>query len=468
MLHPRLSVELFDPLARRAAETLHAAGFQAVFAGGCVRDALLGRPAQDTDIATNAKPDDVLRLFPRARHIGKAFGVTLVPVEGHYFEVATFREDIGSADGRHPESVNFAEAAQDAHRRDFTINGLFYDPARADVLDYVEGCSDLERRIIRAIGDPVARFEEDHLRMLRAIRFAVTLDFTIEPGTFAAIRSLAPKIQRISAERIREELTRILTEAKRPGDGLRLLRQTMLLKEILPEADAMVGVQQPPEYHPEGDVFVHTALALDQLIHPNPTLAWSVLLHDIGKPPTFREEDGRIRFDQHAAVGADMADTILRRLRASNELREAVVLAVRQHMRFTDWPHMKPSTRKRILAHPLFPIELQLHRADCLASNGSLETYFAAQAEYERITNEPQLPAPWVNGTDVMQLGIPEGPEVKHWRHQAYEAQLEGRFADRDALLAWIKEEITRVSQNQHRGRASSSPTPPNPSPESD
>lgn len=472
MLPPQLSAEIFDPFARRAAARLHEAGFQAVFAGGCVRDALLNRPAQDVDIATNARPDDVARLFPGAKFVGKAFGVTLVPEGNRYFEVATFRRDIGSADGRRPESIAYAQAEEDALRRDFTINGLFYDPAQEKILDYVKGCEDIERRMIRAIGDPLARFEEDHLRLLRAIRFAGVLDFTIDPATAAAIRKLAPQIRRISAERVLQELTRLWTESEQPGRGLRLLHETGLLAELLPEIEAMIGVQQPPEFHPEGDVFVHTVLALNQLNQPDAALAWSVLLHDVGKPPTFREETSergtRIRFEKHAAIGAEIADQILRRLRASNELRESVVHAVRHHMRFIDWPHMKLSTRRKIVAHPLFPLELELHRADCMASHGQLDTHRAAVEEYKRFRAEPQLPAPWVTGHDLMQLGVHKGPAVGQWRRRAFDAQLEGRFADRAELLAWLAKTI-KEADGPDGSSDSSASNPPlqDPSPDS-
>ncbi len=444
----RISPDQFDPAARKAAARLNQAGFIAYFAGGCVRDALLGRPGKDIDIATDANPDQVAALFPGARFIGKSFGVTLVPVDERYFEVATFRRDIGSADGRRPVAVEFTRPEEDAGRRDFTINGLFYDPAREAVVDFVGGLDDLRARVIRAIGEPSARFREDHLRMLRAVRFASVLEFELDPATADAIRADAGRILLISAERILQELTRIWTESPKPGRALYLLRDTGLLQQILPEVHAMSGVEQPPQFHPEGDVFIHTALALDQLESPDAELAWSVLLHDVGKPPTYSvDADGRIRFQGHAAVGAEMASEILRRLRASNELRDAVEHAVRHHMRFVDWPRMKSSTRRRLAAHPLFPMELALHKADCLASHGMLDTYAAAREELERFQAEPKLPAPWISGRDIMELGVPEGPAVGAWRRAAFDAQLEGRFPDRDALLTWLRGEIARANQ---------------------
>jgi poly(A) polymerase len=435
----------------------------AYFAGGCVRDALLRRACKDIDIATDANPDQVAALFPGARFVGKSFGVTLVPVEGRYFEVATFRRDIGGADGRHPDAVEFARPEQDAARRDFTINGLFYDPARGEVVDYVGGVADLQARRIRAIGPPRARFREDHLRMLRAVRFAAALEFDIDPETADAIRGEAAAIGRISAERILQELTRMFTESPRPGRALLLLRETALLREILPEVEAMVGVRQPPAFHPEGDVFVHTALALDRMETPDAALAWSVLLHDVGKPPTaVVDMHGRIRFPNHAAVGAEIASAILRRLRASNDLREAVEYAVRHHMRFVDWPRMKPATRRRLAAHPLFPMELALHKADCLASHGMLDTYAAARDEWERFRAAPRLPAPWIDGRAIMAMGVPEGPAVGAWLRVAFDAQLEGRFADREALATWLHERIRREASPTP---GADEPTGPPPSP---
>ena len=429
-----------------AAQRLHAAGYEAVFAGGAIRDLLLGRPAKDVDIATNAHPDAVAAIFPGAKFIGKSFGVTLVPVQGHWFEVATFRRDLGSRDGRRPESVAFATAEEDASRRDFTINGLFYDPVRQRLIDHVGGRSDLEMRNIQAIGSPSERFREDHLRMLRAVRFASVLDFEIEAATLEAIRKDAALIARISMERIMDELTRTWTESPHPGRGLRLLDASGLLDIVLPEVAALRGVAQPPEFHPEGDVFTHTALAMDALERPDAMLAWATLLHDIGKPSTYVEEAGpqgtRIRFPGHASRGADMADALLRRLRASNELRENVVLAVRQHMRFVDWPQMKNATRRRWLAHPLFPVELQLHRADCLACHAKLDTYAQASAALEAWKNEPRLPPPWVSGGDLMAMGLPEGPEIGVWRRRAFDAQLEGSFAGREELMAWLRDAI--------------------------
>jgi poly(A) polymerase len=463
----RITPEAFDPAARRAAARLASAGFLAYFAGGCVRDALLGRPSKDSDIATDANPDQVAALFPGSRYVGKAFGVTLVPVEGRFFEVATFRRDIGSADGRRPTAIEFARPEHDAARRDFTINGLFYDPQRGEIVDYVGGVADLQARVVRAIGPPRERFREDHLRMLRAVRFAVTLQFDIDPETAQAIREEASAIMRISAERILQELTRMFTESPKPGRALFLLRETALLRHILPEVEAMVGVRQPREFHPEGDVFVHTALALDRMEMQDAALAWSVLLHDVGKSKTIVvDADGRIRFPNHAIVGAEMASEILRRLRASNELREAVEHAVRNHMRFVDWPRMKPSTRRRLAAHPLFPMELELHKADCLASHGMLDIYEDARSEWKRLKSASQLPRPWLTGHDIMAMGVPEGPLVGAWLRVAFDAQLDGRFADRAALATWLRDQIRREATPT--SSAADAPTQQSPSPSSD
>ncbi|MCS6771551.1 MAG: CCA tRNA nucleotidyltransferase [Kiritimatiellae bacterium] len=438
-----LPAGVFDPSAIQVARRLTEAGHIAYFAGGCVRNALLRRNPVDIDIATNATPDEVAWIFPGARFVGKSFGVTLVPGGEKWFEVATFRRDVGTADGRRPLTVEFTGPEEDARRRDFTINALFYDPVRELVIDYVNGLQDLDQRVVRAVGDPRARFREDFLRMLRAIRFASVLEFEIDSQTFDAIKEAAPHILQISAERIFQELDRIWTESDKPGRGLYLLRDSGLLEHILPEVMAMNGVEQPPEFHPEGDVFVHTALALNAMEGRDSVLAWSVLLHDVGKPQTqILTPDGQIRFPGHANVGAEMADAILRRLRASNELREAVIHLVRHHMRFVDWPRMKASTRRKIVAHPLFEKELALHKADCLASHGLLDTWAAAREEFERFRAEPALPKPWIRGRDLLALGIPEGPELGSWLRLAYDAQLEGRFDDRESLVTWLREQL--------------------------
>lgn len=443
-----------SPLAacsRNVVARLQKAGFTAFWAGGCVRDLLLQRPAKDYDVATNALPEAVCGLFPGSIAVGKAFGVVRVPLQGDWFEVATFRQDHDYRDGRRPESVTFADACMDAERRDFTINALFYDPLTETCWDYVYGRADLDARLIRAVGDPVRRFEEDHLRLLRAVRFMHTLDFAMEPATEEAIRTHAACMTRISAERIRDELSRILTESHRPGDALLSLDALGLLEPILPEVHALKGQAQPPAFHPEGDVLTHTALMLNQMDTRSVPLALSILLHDIGKPPTATvDPDGRIRFNRHATVGAEMAEAILRRLRVSNDDLAAIVGAVRTHMHFVEVPKMKRSTLRTFVGRPHFQLEKELHRIDCLASHGDLRSYEHVQAFQQELANEPALPAPWVTGRDIMDLNIAEGPEVGAWLRRAYEEQLEGRVASRESLLAWLRTEC-----KQERGRAS-------------
>lgn len=433
--------------AVRIVEVLRGAGHQAYFAGGCVRDRLLGRPVRDIDIATSARPDQVETLFDRTIPVGRAFGVVQVVTGGAAFDVATFRVDLGYSDGRRPDAVTFSTPRQDAQRRDFTINGLFYDPIDEEVLDFVDGRRDLRRKVVRTIGPPADRFAEDDLRMMRAVRFASVLGFRLDPDTERAIRAHASRIIRISPERVGQEFTRILVESPRAGEAVRLLDRCGLLAPILPEVAALHGVAQPPEFHPEGDVWTHTMMMLDRMPHPTPTLAYAVLLHDVGKPPTAtrqREPDGseRIRFNRHASVGAEMADSILRRLRLPQRQIQAVAHCVRNHMRFMDIPRMREATRRRLVAALTFPVELELHRLDCLCSHGDLRTYDELRAYTEFLRDAPQLPPRWITGHDLLAMGIPAGPEMGHWLRIAYDAQLEGRAASRDGLLAWLKEQF--------------------------
>jgi tRNA nucleotidyltransferase/poly(A) polymerase len=424
--------------------TLRENGHEAFFVGGCVRDLLLGRAPKDWDIATDALPDRIEALFSKTVAVGKAFGIiAVVPDEGAPVEVATYRVDSPYADGRRPESVTFTNAREDAIRRDFTINALFLDPATGEIRDYVHGRADLDARLVRAIGDPAVRFAEDHLRMLRAVRFASTLGFAMEPATFAAIQKLAPQIQRISAERIRDELFRLLTESQKAGEALQLLRDSGLLKEILPEIDAMAGVEQPPEFHPEGDVFVHTKLMLDAL-PPNPPLrlALSVLLHDVGKPPTAQLvtlPDGtpRWRFESHAAVGADLARAILERLRAPSALVDDVCTIVAGHMRLADAPKMRAPKLRRLLGAPTFDDDLELHRLDCLSSHALLDVYDFLKAERAKFAAEPVLPPPLVTGRDLIALGHVPGPHFSQMLQAVYDRQLDG-LSDKAALLATL------------------------------
>jgi poly(A) polymerase len=433
------------PVAEGAIEAvrrLQDAGFIAYWAGGCVRDLILGRQPKDFDIATNAIPDKVIELFPEAVSVGKSFGVIRVPVQGNWYEVATFRKDAPYEDGRHPTQVTFSDPETDAQRRDFTVNALFYDPLKGQVLDYVAGSDDIARGLIRAVGNPGERFREDHLRLLRAVRFASSLGFALEPATAAAIRETATRITLISAERIREELSRLWVEAKRAGDALILLRDLGLLPVILPEIAAMQGVEQPPEYHPEGDVFQHTVVMLNEMRTHDTRLAWAVLLHDVGKPPTAQLKEGRWRFECHANVGQDAARDIMQRLRFSNDDMDAIAFMVGNHMRFVDVKSMRRATLRRLVGAPTFPMELELHRLDCASCHGDLTNYDYLGEFRKQMESEPVLPPPWINGRDIMALGIKEGPEIGVWRKKAYDAQLEGIAPDPAALLEWLKAEI--------------------------
>lgn len=416
------------------AATLRSQGYQAYFAGGCVRDRLLGLAIKDYDLATDATPAQLLSLYPDACQVGAHFGVLLIGGA----QVATFRSDHAYLDGRHPEEVRFeTDPRADVRRRDFTINGLLEDPETGEITDFVGGRLDLERRIIRAIGDPARRFEEDHLRMLRAVRFAAGLGFDIEPSTLAAISRAAAQILRISAERVRDELSRILTGggARR---GFELLDETGLLVHILPEVSAMRGVQQPPEFHPEGDVWTHTLMLLENLDRPTLTLALGALLHDAGKPPTFRAAE-RIRFDSHAAVGAQMAEEILKRLRYSNDEIRQVAALVKNHLRFMEAPRMKESTLKRFMRLPHFEEHLELHRLDCLASHRRLDNYNLVREKWESLPPEAIRPAPLLTGDDLIRFGLEPGPEFKRILSALEDAQLDGTLQTREQALEWLR-----------------------------
>ncbi len=421
---------------------LQQAGFTAYWAGGCVRDELLGREPRDYDIATDAIPDAIGGLFPQARPVGRAFGVMLVPWHGHPYEIATFRHDHAYRDGRHPDAVTFSSPRDDAQRRDFTINALFYDPVADRLHDYANGRADLEQRILRCVGDPAQRFAEDHLRMLRAVRLAAVLDFALDPPTATAIRAHAPLLERISAERVRDELTRTLLEAPRPGDALLQMQALGLLAVILPEIEAMHEQAQPPEFHPEGDVLQHTALMLNRMRRRSVTLTYAVLLHDVGKPPTVTFDRGRIRFNRHDAIGAAIAATVLERLKLPRRVIEAVCAIVRQHMQFADVREMRPATRRRMLGRETFPLELELHRLDCLSSHRQLGHYRFLLAEQRRLRDTPPLPTPWLNGRDILAVGVSEGPAIGQWLRRAYDRQLDGTDADREAQLAWLRQAV--------------------------
>jgi len=447
---------MLKDFATTIVKTLRQRGFEAYLVGGCVRDLLLGREPKDYDVATSATPDEVMRIFPDTYEVGAQFGVVLVPApreaastmpsESDYVEVATFRSDIGYTDGRHPDAVRFSKnPEEDVARRDFTMNGMLLDPLRGaspgEVIDFIGGRKDLEAGIIRTIGDPEQRFGEDKLRMLRAVRFAARFEYRIEPATFSAMKKLARQIEVVSRERVRDELTRMLTE----GHGRRaflLLDESGLLEHVLPEISMMKGVEQPPEFHPEGDVFVHTLLLLENLPKPCPlTLAWGALLHDVGKPATFRRAPDRIRFDDHVDVGVKIAEDICRRLRFSNDDTEQILALVDNHMRFGHVSRMKESTLKKFLRLPRFEEHLALHRADSLASHRNLATYEFIQRKSE-IPPETMRPAPLVTGDDLIAAGHVPGPKFREILNAVEDAQLEGRLLSRDAALEFVHREF--------------------------
>jgi poly(A) polymerase len=435
-------------LAEDVCRTLRSAGHQAYFVGGCVRDILLGREPADFDVSTDATPDRVQQIFPHSLAVGAKFGVVIVmedsdSADSEQIEVATFRSDVGYSDGRHPDKVIYATSPQeDVRRRDFTINALLLDPETGDVSDFVGGRDDLREGIIRAIGVPAERFQEDKLRMIRAIRFAARFGYTIEPETFRAIEKLAPLVREVSAERIRDELTKLLTEgaARR---GFELLDQSGLLPQLLPDISRMKGVEQPPQFHPEGDVWVHTLLMLERLpAGCSPTLAWGVLLHDVGKPPTFTPpagREGRIRFDRHVEVGTVMAKDICRGLRFSNEDADQIAALVANHLRFKDVVQMKTSTLKRFVRLNRFEEHLELHRFDCLSSHGKLDAYrfvvkFLAETPLDEV-RPPRL----VTGDDLKQLGFVPGPLYKMILEAVEEAQLSGTIRSREQALELVE-----------------------------
>jgi poly(A) polymerase len=431
-------------------------GFQAYFAGGCVRDMLLGLEPTDYDVATDATPPEVMRIFPATYAVGAQFGVVLVPAPDdiprpatpsehpNYVEVATFRNDGVYSDGRHPDQVSYStDPKEDVRRRDFTINGLLMDPLDGNrVLDVVGGRDDLKAGIIRAIGDPDLRFQEDKLRMLRAVRFAARFHYVIEPATFMAIQRLAPLIHQVSNERVRDELTKMLTEGS-ARQAFELLDESGLLKEVLPEVDRMHGVEQPPQYHPEGDVWIHTLLLLEKLPPKcSRTLAWGTLLHDVGKPPTFRIAPDRIRFDGHVEVGVRMAEEICHRLHFSNDETKQIMALVANHMRFGDVERMKQSTLKRFMRLPKFEEHLELHRLDCLSSHRNLSLYNFVRDRLEHSSAEEIRPTPLLTGEDLIQLGYKPGPEFRSILSAIEDAQLEGSLRNREEALAFVRREF--------------------------
>jgi poly(A) polymerase len=443
--------------------TLRAAGHEAYLAGGCVRDLLLGREPHDYDVATSATPEIVLKMFPRTFAVGAHFGVVLVAAADRQdlafaeeatlappqvvTEVATFRSDGAYSDGRRPDTVRYTHSAhEDVQRRDFTINGLLLDPLqptrselRSAVIDHVGGLADIEQGILRAIGPPELRFEEDHLRMVRGVRFAARLGFQIESETADAIRRFAPKIAAVSRERVRDELTRMLTEGH-SRRAFELLDQTGLLAQVLPEVARMKGVEQPPSYHPEGDVWLHTLGLLDQLDAGCPlTLAWGALLHDVGKPPTFRRAD-RIRFDGHVEIGVAMAAEICRRFRFSNDETDQIIALVQNHMRFADTPLMKASTLKRFFRLTDFPQHLALHRMDCMAGSGNLDYWNFVRERYEATSEDAVRPQPLITGRELIAAGYQPGARFREMLHAAEDAQLEGHVHTTEEAMRLIRE----------------------------
>lgn len=426
-----------EQAARNICATLHHAGHRALFAGGCVRDRILGQIPKDYDIATSASASEVIDLFPKTITVGAEFGVVIViQPEGH-FEVATFRRDGPYLDGRHPSWVRFEDERNDAQRRDFTINAMFFDPATDTLLDYVGGQEDLRNHILRTVGEPRERFEEDHLRLLRAIRFAARLNYTLHPDTRAAIIDMAPRITHTSDERIRDELTKTLTEGG-ARTAFQLLDETGLLMHILPEVAAMKKVEQPPDFHPEGDVFEHTLLMLDRLENPSPVFAWAVLLHDVGKPPTQTFED-RIRFNYHDKVGARMAAKICQRLRMSNHQTERIVWLIEQHMRLAFIPEMRESKRKRFVREEGFDDLVRLCHIDCLVSGRDPWEIKWINDYKNQLEPEAVRPEPLLTGHDLIQMGYLPGPLFAEILHALEDAQLEGALTSPDSAREFIQ-----------------------------
>ncbi|MEY2465796.1 MAG: hypothetical protein QOD03_317 [Verrucomicrobiota bacterium] len=467
--------------ATKIIQCLQQAGFAGFWVGGCVRDFLLGREPQDYDIVTSALPEEVEQVFKRTISVGRKFGVMVVLEGGHEFQVATFRAEADYQDGRHPEQVTFGDARADAERRDFTVNGLFYDPLEKKLHDWVGGEKDLRAKIIRTIGHPEERFSEDHLRLLRAVRFAAQLGFEIEDKTFAAVKANASKIKTISAERIRDELIKLFAPPSLPlpatkrgeekesarrtparqdegglgraervlgvpaARGLELLRESGLLKHILPELEATIHCEQSADYHPEGSVFNHLRLMLEKMpVDADPSLPWSVLMHDIAKPVTATrdEKTGSIHFYEHERIGADMAEKILERLRFPRKQTEAIVKAVRCHMQFKDAPQMRKSTLRRLLMRPTFPLELELHRLDCLGSHGKLDIYNFLIEQAVELEKKPEIHPPLLTGNDLIKLGLKPGPAMGKLLGEIREKQLQDELKTPTEARAWVKQQL--------------------------
>lgn len=433
-----------EALGRQIISKLQQAGFEAYFAGGCVRDSLRGVSPKDYDIATNARPEEVEPLFSKTIPVGISFGVLLIVLEGETYEVATFRSEGDYQDGRHPSRVTFSSLEEDAKRRDFTVNGLYLDTRTNQVIDFVEGQKDLQNRLIRTIGDPEKRFLEDHLRMMRAIRFAVQLDFEIEAPTFQAIKKHADKLNSISPERIRDEFSKILTSPN-PARGLRLLDEAGLCRQFLPEIEQMKGVEQPSEYHPEGDVYIHTLMLLEGLKNAELELAMGALLHDVAKPATFVRASDRIRFHGHDVLGAKMAETICRRLTFSNQQTELIVSLVLEHLRFKDVFNMRLSTLKRFLSLPRFDLHLEQHRLDCLASHKNLDAYEFAKQKYEDFLKQPPPPLKLLTGEDLKQMGFTPGPVFSKILREVEDQILEGKIIEKQDAIQFVQEHFVKM-----------------------
>jgi poly(A) polymerase len=436
---------------------LQTAGFSAFWVGGCVRDFLLGREPGDYDIATSARPEQVEKLFKRTVAVGRKFGVMVVVENGRPFQVATFRAEADYRDGRHPEQVTFGDAEADAQRRDFTVNGLFYDPVAEKLHDWVGGEKDLRAKIIRTIGVPEERFAEDHLRLLRAVRFAAQLGFGIEPQTFAAVRTLAPKIELISAERIRDELIKLF-QPPHAARGLVLLRDSGLLPGVLPELVATIVCEQSPDFHPEGTVFEHIRLMLEKMAtnppsprsgfgaaSAHPSLPWAVILHDIAKPATVERDPvtGKIHFYDHEKVGAALAGRILQRLRFPKKQTDEIVACVRQHMQFKDVKQMRKATLRRLLLRETFSLELELHRLDCLGSHGALDHYEFLVQQAAELEKQPAIRPPLLTGDDLIALGVKPGPAMGALLAEIREKQLQDELKTPRQAKAWARKRLT-------------------------
>lgn len=450
----RLTGVAVKTLATDIVRRLQAAGFAAFWVGGCVRDLRLDRAPEDYDIATSAVPEQIEGLFPHTVAVGRKFGVMVVVEAGHHFQVATFRSEADYQDGRHPEEVRFADAMADARRRDFTINGLFYDPVRGQLHDWVGGEADLRAGIIRTIGSPAERFSEDHLRLLRAVRFAAQLGFRIEPGTMLALQAHAAKLRNISAERIRDELLKLF----RPpyaACGLELLRETALLEQVLPELVPTITCEQSPDFHPEGTVYVHLLKMIEQLpADADPLLPWAVLLHDVAKPATAARDPqtNSIHFYGHERVGAEMANALLERLRFPRKQIDDVVKAVRCHMQFKDAPDMRKATLRRLLLRPTFPLELELHRLDCLGSHGRLDIYDFLRAQARELEHQPQLRPPLLKGDDLIALGMKPGPVLGALLAEIRDKQLQDELTTPAQARKWVRAQLhAKVSPPQPR-----------------